>query len=128
MKRFLILGSAVVLAACSSSSAPKDIFSGTWDGSATVNAQTLVINTTTTQSGSAVSGTCTGNGGGNTLTCSLTGTSSPPNLTFTMTFSDSEVIAFTGKYVSQDSVAGILTEQESATVTDTVPGFGFKKQ
>jgi hypothetical protein len=128
MKRFVILGLAVALAACSSSSAPKDIFSGTWDGTGAVGSQTLFINTTTTQSGSAVSGTCTGNGGGNTLTCTLSGTSSPPNLNFTMTFSDSEVINFTGTYVSRDSAAGMLTEQESSTVTDTVPGFGFKKQ
>jgi hypothetical protein len=128
MKRFVVLGSAVILAACGSSSAPKDIFSGTWDGAGTVGSQTLLINTTTTQSGSAVSGICTGTGGGNTLTCTLTGTSSPPSVTFTMTFHDALVITFTGNYVSRDSVAGILTEQESATATDTIPGFGFKKQ
>jgi hypothetical protein len=40
-----------------------------------------------------------------------------------MDFSDSEVIAFSGNYISKDSVAGILVENG-----DTVPGFGFKKQ
>jgi len=128
MKRFVILGSAVFLAACSSSSAPKDVFSGNWNGLETVGSSTLLINTKTTQTGSAVSGTCIGSGGADTLTCNLTGTSTPPNVTFTMTFSDAEVITFTGNYVSRDSVAGILTEQESASVTDTIPGFGFKKQ
>ena len=127
MKRFVILGLAVALAACSSSSAPKDIFSGTWDGSLTANSSTLLIDTKTTQTGSSVSGTCIGSGCADTLTCTLTGTSSPPNVTFTMTFSDAEVITFTGNYVSRDSVAGILTEQESSG-TDTIPGFGFKKQ
>jgi hypothetical protein len=122
MKRFVILGLAVILAACSSSSAPKDVFTGTWSGTVNVDSSSLTIATVTSQTGSAVSGTCS-TSGSIILTCNLTGTSNPPSLALTMSFSDSEVVVFTGNYVTRDSVAGILTEHG-----DTIAGFGFKKQ
>jgi hypothetical protein len=122
MKKFVILGMAVLIAACSSSSAPKDVFTGTWSGTIHVDSNSLNITTVTSQTGSAVSGTCT-TAGSIALTCTLSGTSNAPSVIFTMSFSDSEVVVFTGNYVSRDSVAGILTEG-----TDTIAGFGFKKQ
>ena len=133
MKRIIIFGLAIVTAACSSSSAPKDIYSGNWIGTITESGNSITINTTTSQSGSAGSGAImqplssvlrlaartTTN-----FTCSLSGTSTPPALNFTMNFNDSEVIVFTGNYASSDSVSGTLTES-----SDTIAvGFGFKKQ
>jgi hypothetical protein len=120
MKQLVILGLAVLIAACSSSSAPKDVFSGTWSG--TLVSQGLTITTVTSQSGSTVGGTCTASGSVS-LTCTLSGTSNAPALDFTMDFSDSEVVRFTGNYVTKDSVTGILTENG-----DTLTGFYFKKQ
>jgi hypothetical protein len=118
MKQLVILGLAVLIAACSST-APKDVFTGTWSGTV----QGLTITTVTSQSGSAVSGTCTASGNSVNLTCTLSGTSNAPTLGFTMDFSDSEVVVFNGNYVTKDSVAGLLTEG-----TDTLPAFYFKKQ
>lgn len=127
MKQLVILGLAVLIAACSSSSAPKKIYSGTWKGLVQVDSNSISITTTTTQSGTAVSGTCTAvstsGSSSNNFTCSLSGTSNPPAIGFTMDFNDSEVITFSGNYISSDSVAGILTENG-----DTVTLFGFKKQ
>jgi hypothetical protein len=122
MKQLVILGLAVLVAACSSSSAPKDVFSGTWSGTIVEGSGSLNITTVSSQSGTAVSGTCT-TAGTVTLTCTLSGTSNAPALAFTMNFSDSEVVNFTGNYITKDSVAGILVEG-----ADTISAFGFKKQ
>jgi hypothetical protein len=127
MKQLVILGLAVLIAACSSSSAPKDIYTGTWTGTLTEQSDTISITTTTSQSGAAISGSCTAvsasSSGTTNFTCTLSGTSNAPNLSFTMDFNDSEVIVFSGNYVTKDSVAGMLVEG-----TDTIPAFGFKKQ
>jgi hypothetical protein len=126
MKQIVILGLAVLLAACSST-APKDVFTGTWTGTVQENTNSISITTTTSESGTAVSGSCTAvsasSSGSSNFTCMLTGTSNAPNLAFTMDFNDSEVITFTGNYVTKDSVAGILVEN-----ADTISAFGFKKQ
>jgi len=119
MKRIALFLSAIVLAACSSgSSAPKDVFTGTWTGA--VNGTTITANTT--QSGTSVTGTGTAVGTSVNLTAVVTGTSSAPNLNLTMVFSDSEVLTYTGTYANADSVAGIFVEN-----SDTV-AFSFKKQ
>ncbi len=127
MKKFVILGMAIFIAACSSSSAPKKIYSGTWKGLVQVDSNSISITTTTSQSGSAINGTCTAvstsGSSSNNFTCTLAGTSNAPAVGFTMDFNDSEVIIFSGQYISADSVAGILTENG-----DTISGFGFKKQ
>jgi opacity protein-like surface antigen len=106
MKRFVILGLAIVLAACSSSSAPKDVFTGAWSGSL----DGLTIATQTSQSGSTVSGSCLATGTSVNLTCTISGSSSAPSVNLTMSFSDSEVVEFVGSYVSRDSVVGSLRE------------------
>jgi hypothetical protein len=131
MKQLVILGLAVLIAACSSSSAPKDVYTGAWTGTLAEQGDTISITTTTSQTGTAVSGSCTAtsasSSGTDNFTCTLSGTSNAPAISFTMDFNDQEVIVFSGNYVTKDSVAGILTEATNSG-TDTIPGFGFKKQ
>jgi uncharacterized YccA/Bax inhibitor family protein len=68
----------------------------------------VTVVTVTTQSDSVISGT------GNYITASairpitVTGTSSRPDIQFTMVFSDSTVFSFVGQYVTSDSVAGVI--------------------
>jgi hypothetical protein len=57
------------------------------------------------------------------LTCTLTGTSSPPTLTLTMAFSDAELVTFAASYANRDSVVGTLSENDTAFTS-----FSFKKQ
>jgi hypothetical protein len=111
MNRLLVVASLVcatlAAAACGSdSTAPKDVFSGTWAGNlAGVTQLTL----TTTQNGSAVTGTGTAVNT-NTFTLVVTGTSTPPSLNLAITASDSEHLTFDGSYVTADSVAGMIHE------------------
>jgi len=124
VKRLAVVGSAVLLAACSSSrsSAHVDVFTGTWSGLA----ETTVITNTTTQQGSAITGTGTAVSAGQSLTATVTGTSTPPTVYLKMTYNDGDVVVFSGTYATPDSVVGIIANADPG---DSVSApFAFKRQ
>lgn len=123
--RLVLFIAALLAAACSSSSSssgPKDVFAGTWSG---LTASTT-ITATTTQQGKVLTGTGTAVSLDQNLTSVVTGTSAPPFVTLKMTFSDGDVVVFTGIYITADSVAGVLA---NASPGDSVSApFSFTKR
>ncbi|HWZ61033.1 MAG TPA: hypothetical protein VNW46_18760 [Gemmatimonadaceae bacterium] len=121
MHRLTVIASVIcctlVAGACGSSSptAPKDTFNGSWLG--VLGPDTIRI--AATQTGTAFSGTGTVSPGGQTVT--FVGTSTPPTLNGTLT-AGTTPIAFTGSYVTPDSIVGVLSAGGSSA------GFSLKKQ
>jgi len=105
------------------SGAPSDQFVGTWVGTVTSGDSTATVTLMTTQSGSTISGTGNVASGHLSLGLTVTGTSTPPSVSLTAIAPlVADTIAFTGSYITADSVAGT-----AVTDGETVP-LSLKKQ
>jgi hypothetical protein len=111
MKRLALVAFAIALTACGSSNksggstAPTDMFTGTWTGTLEGIAPVTVVST---QTGTTVSGTASLSYGGNTYSGPFTGTSVPPTVTLNFTLGDTTG-TYTGNYITADSIAGTFT-------------------
>ena len=116
MKRFAIVALLSALAACGGDSGggPSATFTGTWTGYALENMDkdTLYLSFTSTQTGSAISGTGSGTESGSTGLFTFTGTSTPPTVNFTFTIGIT-TLTYAGSYARSDSVAGTLSNGSS---------------
>ncbi|HMI56672.1 MAG TPA: hypothetical protein VK511_01360 [Gemmatimonadaceae bacterium] len=120
MKKFAMLVLCAVLTACGSDSSdngPSTTFTGTWTGYALENMgeDTLYLSLTSSQTGSALSGTGTGTESGSSAPLTFTGTSTPPTLNLTIPL-PVLTLTFSGVYVRSDSVSGTLSNGTTALV------------
>jgi hypothetical protein len=119
MNRLVVVGSivccALAAAACGSdSTAPKtDTFSGNWQGLFYNGSASVSVNITTTQSGSAITGSGTATEGSTQENVTVFGTSTPPNLTVGVIIppgTGGDTLTFIGTYITADSVFGKIIE------------------
>lgn len=110
MMRLACLMMVAVLAACGSdSSGPSDVFSGTWLGAGVLDStDTLVFEFDATQTGSVVigNGIVALDSASNSFT--FTGASMPPAVNMTLTVGGVSTAAFSGAFVTSDSIAGTI--------------------
>lgn len=111
MKILSIVTLALALLGCGSDSAgPSKMFTGTWVGNAyPEEADTAVFSVTTSQNGSAVTGVGTFTRDGSTYGATVSGVSTPPNLSLVLTI-NAQTLSYVGTYVTSDSVTGTITQ------------------
>jgi len=119
MKRLAILAVVAVLAACGSdSSGPTDTFTGTWNGIVISDpTDTLHFQMISGQSGSTLNGNGHVSAGDDVKAFTFTGTSTPPTIALSIIYG-TDTLTYTGSYVTQDSVAGFVTESGSSFTLD----------
>lgn len=118
MKRLAVLALVVILAACGSdNNGPNDAFTGTWTGTTTDNADTLHFTFISAQSGSAFSGTGTVAGSAASAIVTFNGTSTPPTIIMTMEI-QSQSLAYSGTFVTDDSIVGTLAQGAAHSALD----------
>jgi len=106
MKRLALFAFVVTIAACGSSTSPKDTFSGNWFGD--VEGDSVKI--AGSQSGSSFTGKGVIFFGADTDSISFNGTSNPPNIQSTFVIiNEDESLSFVGTYVNADSITGSLS-------------------
>jgi type 1 fimbria pilin len=113
MKILSIVTLALGLLACGGDSAgPSKTFTGTWVGNAYPDASdTAQFSITTSQNGSAVTGVGTFTRDGSTYGATVSGVSTPPNLSLVLTV-NAVTLSYAGTYVTSDSVTGTITQGE----------------
>jgi hypothetical protein len=114
MKRLAFAAFAILaLAACGSSNksggstAPTDMFTGTWTGDLD-GLSSAPVTVTSSQTGSTTSGSASVTYNGTTYTGTFTGTSTPPTITLNFTLGDTTG-TYAGNYITADSIAGTFT-------------------
>jgi hypothetical protein len=131
MHRLTVIGSVICCAlfagACgSSSTGPKDVFSGHWVGLIYNTSTSIAVDANPTQNGSTIGGTTILSVGSQNVTAPLTGTSTPPSLNVVVIVppgTSGDTLTFIGTYITADSVFGKVIESG-----DSVAVAGLKKQ
>lgn len=113
MKRIVVIVLATFLAACGSdSTAPKDVFAGTWTGA--VNGGTdgeLDFTMIVTESGGAITGNGNALAGAEAIPFTITGTVTPPTITLALLVDTTVApLPYVGRFVTADSIVGTISE------------------
>lgn len=114
MKPIVVIVFATFLAACGSdSTAPRDVFAGTWTGA--VNGGTegeLDFTIIATDSGGTITGTGTALAGAEAIPFTFTGRVTTPTITLSLVVDNntSDPLPYVGRFATADSIVGTISE------------------
>jgi|GEM_PF-5737264 hypothetical protein len=124
MKQLVVIVLVTMFAACSSSSAPLGLFTGTWVGSVDgVTTYTIYA----TQTDSIVRGSGTFVDRSESGSYSITGISKPPDLDLTLTLTSGS-LNYYGNFVTPDSVVGSFINVSGISTGPPGPSMSLKRQ